>query len=109
MKVKKSYLPLILKSFLGITILGLLLLAYVGIKVKITENQHEGIKLEEQYDALSNENRHLSAEYQDLASRQNITDIASQNLGMVRASANPIVIEIKKEDIIKLNETLEKK
>jgi cell division protein FtsL len=105
--MKKSYKPEILKGVLAVSTLALLMLFYVGIKLRIDYMFKEIEQLSQIKAQLNNKQLSLIVELQELSSEQRIKEIAMVELGLVSRGTSKEIIEINLEYIKEKKEELE--
>jgi cell division protein FtsL len=107
--MKKGSKPFLLFSVMMFTSFIVLILFYVGIKLKCEELTKEKILAERQLDLKNNWQVNLTVKHQFLASEERITEIAGKELGMVRGGSPFLKIKIDKQQIEKIENLLKEK
>jgi cell division protein FtsL len=107
--MKKGSKPFLFFSVLLFTTFIVLILFYVGIKLKCEELTKEKILTEKQLDLKKNWQVNLTVKYQFLTSEERITGIAERDLGMIRGGASALKIEISKQKTETIDEWLKEK
>jgi len=107
--MKKGSKPFLFFSVLLFTSFIVLVLFYVGIKLKCEELTKEKILTEEQLDLKNNWQVNLSVKYQFLSSEERITEIAEKELGMIRGDSPVLKVKVDKEQIEKIENQLKEK
>jgi len=107
--MKKGSKPFLLFSVLTFTVFIVLILFYVGIKLKCEELTKEKIIAEKQLALKENTQVTLTVKNQFLTSEERITEIAEKELGMIRGGASAMKIDISKEEIESIEDRLKQK
>jgi cell division protein FtsL len=107
--MKKGSKPFLFFSVLLFTSFIVLILFYVGIKLKCEELTKEKILAEKQLDLKNNWQVSLTVKQQFLSSEERITGIAEKELGMIRGDSPVLKISIDKEQIENLENQLKEK
>lgn len=107
--MKKSYKSEILKGVIAVSTLALLMLFYVGIKLRIDYMFKEIEQLSQIKEQLINKQLSLTVELQELSSEQRIKELAMTELGLVSRGNPKETIEINLEFIKEKKEELESK
>jgi cell division protein FtsL len=106
--MKKGSKPFLFFSILFFTAFIVLILFYVGIKLKCEELTREKILAEKQLDLKRNSQVNLTVKNQFLMSEERITNIAEE-LGMIRGEMSALRIEVSKQKIEDINDRLKEK
>lgn len=107
--MKRGSKPFLFFSILLFTAFIVLVLFYVGIKLKCEELTKEKILGEKQLDLKKNSQVNLSVKNQFLSSEERITGIAEKELGMIRGGMSALKIEISKQKIEDIESRLKEK
>ncbi len=107
--MKKGSKPFLFFSILFFTAFIVLVLFYVGIKLKCEELTREKVLAEQQLDQKNNWQVNLTVKNQFLMSEERITGIAETELGMIRGGISPMSIEISKKKIENIENKLKEK
>jgi cell division protein FtsL len=107
--MKKGSKPFLFFSVLLFTAFIVLILFYVGIKLRCEELTKNKILAEKQLDLKKNWQVNLTVKYQFLTSEDRITEIAEKNLGMIRGGSPVHKVEVSKDKIEKIEDRLKEK
>ena len=107
--MKKGSKPFLFFSILFFTAFIVLILFYVGIKLKCEELTKEKILAEKQLDLKRNSQVNLTVKNQFLMSEERITNIAEDELGMIRGEMSALRIEVSKQKIEDIKDRLKEK
>ena len=107
--MKKGSKPFLFFSVLLFTTFIVLILFYVGIKLKCEELTKNKILAEKQLDLKKNWQVNLTVKYQFLTSENRITEIAEKDLGMIRGGSPVHKVEVSKDKIEKIEDRLKEK
>jgi cell division protein FtsL len=107
--MKKGSKPFLIFSVLLFTTFIVLILFYVGIKLKCEELTKEKILAEKQLDLKKNWQVNLTVKNQFLTSEERITGIAEKDLGMIRGGAPALIIKISKQKTDEIENRLKEK
>ena len=107
--MKKGSKPFLFFSVMLFTSFIVLILFYVGIKLKCEELTREKILSEKQLDLKSNWQTNLTVKHQFLSSEERITEIAEKELGMIRGGSPVLKIKINREQVEKIESQLKNK
>lgn len=107
--MKKGSKPFLLFSVLLFTTFIVLVLFYVGIKLKCEELTKEKVLAEKQLDLKNNWQVNLTVKHQFLSSEERITEIAEKELGMIRGGSPVLKIRVDKEQIENIENRLKEK
>lgn len=107
--MKKGSKPFLFFSVLLFTAFIVLVLFYVGIKLKCEELTKKKILAEEQLDLKKNSQVNLTVKNQFLMSEERITGIAETELGMIRGGMSALKIDVSKQKIDDIAEKLKEK
>lgn len=107
--MKKGSKPFLFFSILFFTAFIVLILFYVGIKLKCEELTKEKILAEKQLDLKRNSQVNLTVKNQFLMSEERITKIAEEELGMIRGGMSALSIEVSKQKIEDIKDRLKEK
>lgn len=106
--MKKSSKPLIIVIVSLLVLITILILIGQGLRLKYEELQRELAQLENQTKTEKNQSVRLKANYQMLTSEEVIKTYAIYELGLVNnENANNQIINLSKEEIVKLSESVE--
>ncbi len=106
---KKGSKPFLFFSLMLFTSFIVLVLFYVGIKLKCEELTKEKILSEKQLDLKSNWQVNLTVKQQYLSSEERITEIAEKELGMIRGGPPVLKVKVDKEQIENIENQLKEK
>ncbi len=106
---KKGAKPFLFFSILLFTSFIVLILFYVGIKLKCEELTKEKILSEKQLDLKNNWQVNLTVKHQSLSSEERITEIAEKELGMIRGGPPVIKVQVDKEQVENIENQLKEK
>ena len=106
---KKGAKPFLFFSILLFTSFIVLILFYVGIKLKCEELTKDKILAEKQLDLKNNWQVNLTVAHQSLSSEERITEIAEKELGMIRGGPPVLKIQVDKEQIENIENQLKEK
>lgn len=87
-----------------IVLFGVLVMAYVANIMVIRNITKKIDEKTQEFQILLNENKELRTQYESLISKDRIVSIATNQLGMILPQESPIILEISKEKIQKLEE-----
>lgn len=107
--MKKGSKPFLFFSVLLFTTFIVLVLFYVGIKLKCEELTKEKVLAEKQLDLKNNWQVNLTVKHQFLSSEERITEIAEKELGMIRGGSPVLKIRVDKEQIENIENRLKEK
>jgi cell division protein FtsL len=107
--MKKGSKPFLFFSVLLFTCLIVLILFYVGLKLKCEELTKEKILAEKQLELKNNWQVNLTVKHQFLSSEERITEIAEKELGMIRGGSPVLKVRINKEQIEEIDNQLKEK
>ena len=107
--MKKGSKPFLFFSVMLFTSFIVLILFYVGIKLKCEELTREKILAEKQLDLKNNWQTNLTVKHQFLSSEERITEIAEKELGMIRGGSPVLKIIIDREQVEKIENQLKEK
>jgi cell division protein FtsL len=107
--MKKGSKPFLFYTILLFTSFIVLILFYVGIKLKCEELTKEKILSEKQLELKNNWQVNLTVKQQFLSSEERITEIAEKELGMVRGNAPVLKLKLDRQQIDKIENQLIKK
>jgi len=107
--MKKSAKPLIFFNSFVFIVITSLILGYIGVKLECEKLKKEKILTEERLKEIKNWRTNLTAEEQDLSAEENILSIAESELGMIKRSNNPAVLDVSKEKIEEISKAIDKK
>ncbi len=107
--MKKGSKPFLFFSILFFTAFIVLVLIYVGIKLKCEELTKEKVLAEQQLDQKNNWQVNLTVKNQFLMSEERITGIAESELGMIRGGMSSLSIGISKKKIGNIESRLKEK
>lgn len=107
--MKKGSKPFLFFSVLLFTCFIVLILFYVGLKLKCEELTKEKILAEKQLELKNNWQVNLTVKHQFLSSEERITEIAEKELGMIRGGAPVLKVRIDKEETDKIENQLKEK
>jgi len=107
--MKKGSKPFIFFVLFLLVAYSLLMLGYVFVKLEcenLTKQKFEGLKL---LDSKRNKQVALIAELQNLSSEERITEIAYNELNLVRRSKPQIILTVSKDKIEMIKEILKER
>ncbi len=107
--MKKSAKPSILFGLFVFVAFTFLILVYVGVKLECEKLTREKVLTQEKLGDIKNWKINLVAKYQELSSEERITEIAADELGMVKMAQPPAVLTVSKERIDEISKALKKK
>ena len=107
--MKKSAKPLILFTLFYLVTITLFILGYVGIKLNCEELTKQKVLAEQELENIDNWKLNLSAQHQALISEDRIVPIAEEELGMIKPTEQPVVINVDKNKIEKVSEIVKGK
>jgi cell division protein FtsB len=107
--MKKSAKPLIFFNSFVFIVATSLILGYIGIKLECEKLTKEIILTEERLKEIKNRRTDLTAQDQDLSAEENIVSIAKTELGMIKRTENPAVLDVSKEKIEEISKAVDKK
>lgn len=105
---KQSSKPLLVFGLMLFICSALIVLSYVGIKVRCEELVKEKVLEEEKLNLKRNEKIALIAEHQNYNSEERITFLAEE-LGMIKQVEAPVKLKVDKEKIEKLENIISEK
>jgi hypothetical protein len=105
----KNSKPLLVYGLLsGITI-TIYALSYVGIKLNCEALIKEKVITRQNYSAAQNEELNLTAQFQYLNSEERITQIAQNELGMIKGLAPVVSLSVSSEKIDRIQKEINSK
>jgi cell division protein FtsL len=107
--MKKGSKPFLFFSVLLFTVFIVLILFYVGLKLKCEALTKEKILAEKQLDLKNNWQVNLTVKQQFLSSEERITEIAEKELRMIRGGPPVLRVKVDKEQIEKIRDQLKEK
>jgi Tfp pilus assembly protein PilO len=107
--MNKGSKPRLVVLLLSIVMIALVILAYVGIKLKCEELVKIKVISEENLKAMRNKKVNLLADYQNYAAEERVVAIALDELKMVRRSSPGIQLTVSKEKIEQISELIKEK
>lgn len=107
--MKKSAKPVIFFVLFVFVSYTILILLYVGIRLEYEKLTREKVIAQQRLGDVKNWKVNLLVQEQALSSEERIVDIAQNELGMERDSAQVIILNVSKEKIDKISKSLEKK
>ncbi len=107
--MKKSAKPAILFVLFVFVSYTFLILLYVGVKLEHEKLTKEKVLAQQRLSDVKNWKINLLAQDQALSSEERIVSIAQNELGMIRDSAQVIILNVSKEKIDKISKAIDKK
>ncbi len=107
--MKKNSKPVIIFILIFFISVTAAILIYVGVKKKCEVLTKEKVLMEEQLAARQNWRTNLLAQNQMLTSEQRITEIAMNELGMIKRTKPAMKLKADKEKILKISKILSDK
>ncbi len=107
--MKKGSKPFLFFSVLFFTSFIILILFYVGLKLKCEELTKEKILAEKQLELKNNWQVNLTVKNQFLSSEERITEIAEKELGMIKGGPPVLKVRIDKEQVEQIEIQLKEK
>ncbi len=107
--MKKGSKPFLFFSVLFFTSFIILILFYVGLKLKCEELTKEKILAEKQLEMKNNWQVNLTVKNQFLSSEERITEIAEKELGMIKGGPPVLRVKIDKEQVEQIENQLKEK
>ena len=107
--MKKSAKPLILFTLFYMVTITLFILGYVGIKLNCEELTKQKVLAEQELENIKNWKLSLSARQQALTAEDRIVPLAEKELGMVKPSDAPIILNVDKIEIEKISKIVKDK
>lgn len=107
--MKKGSKPFLFFSVLFFTSFIILILFYVGLKLKCEELTKEKILAEKQLEMKNNWQVNLTVKNQFLSSEERITEIAEKELGMIKGGPPVLKVRIDKEQVEQIENQLKEK
>ena len=107
--MKKSAKPLILFTLFYMVTITLFILGYVGIKLNCEELTKQKVLAEQELENIKNWKLSLSARQQALTAEDRIVPLAEKELGMVKPSDAPIILNVDKSEIEKISKIVKDK
>jgi cell division protein FtsL len=107
--MKKSAKPLIFFNSFVFIVITSLILGCVGVKLECEKLTKEKVLAEEKLKEVKNWKINLTAQDQELEAEERIVSIAETELGMIRRTDVPMVLDVSKEKIDEISKAIEKK
>jgi hypothetical protein len=106
MKNSKPILGYGLLSGVAITLYAL---SYVGIKLECESLIKDKVITTQNFSSARNENLNLTAQFQFLNSEERITEIAKNELGMIKCTAPVLTLSVSREKIERIQKEINSK
>ena len=106
MKNSKPFLGYGLLTGIAITLYAL---SYVGIKLECESLIKDKVITKQNYNSAQNENLNLTAQFQFLNSEERITEIAKNELGMIKCPAPVLTLSVSREKIERIQKEINSK
>ena len=107
--MKKSAKPTILFVLFVFVAYTFIILLYVGVRLEYEKLTKEKVLAQQRLSDVKNWKINLLVQDQALSSEERIVGIAQDELGMVRDTVQPIILNVSKEKIEKISKTIDKK
>lgn len=107
--MKKGYKNRIAVYLFYCVVIAFFMLAYIGIRLKCEELVKDKVENQAMLKKINDKNLSLIAQQQDLSSEERITEIAQNELGMIKDNDQSYRISVDTEEIERISEALKEK